>query len=92
MNDMLSVWKSCGNCADIPCAKKQEDERCLDDWFAYCDDWHPLHCPFCGGTLSGLRRSQGHFIRHCYNCHFEFPIDKDGNPRRASDEKERQNV
>lgn len=77
----MSDWKSCGNCRISSCG-----------WNCDGDGWEKIPCPFCGGTLSGLRRSGGHFIRHCYNCHLEFPIDKDGMPRRVNDEKERENV
>ena len=45
-----------------------------------------IRCPLCKGTLSGLRRSGGHFIRHCYSCNFDFPIDKDGNAIRLKEE------
>ena len=45
-------------------------------------------CPYCGGLLSGFRRSNGHFIRHCYSCHFDFQIDKNGNARRAEEVKD----
>lgn len=78
-------YKSCENCGDRKCAELMAAEG-LDISGTCEDDWRPLPCPMCGGTLSGLRRSHGHFIRHCYSCNFDFPIDKHGNVRRLQDD------
>ena len=73
-----------------------ECDTCIHNRGSYCDaeacnggdgyeDNRVRLCPACGGRLSGLRRSQGHFIRHCYSCHLEFPIDARGNARRVEE-------
>ena len=86
----MSDWKSCGNCLnDKGLCQRDLEWACIKKDFKL---WEKIPCPFCGGTLSGLRRSNGHFIRHCYSCNFDFPIDKDGMPRRVNDEKEGKNV
>ena len=80
----MSNWKSCENCGDRSC---YEDMKKIGEFDLTVprDDWRKMPCPFCGGSMSGLRRSNKHFVRHCYSCHMEFPIDRYGNPRRVDD-------
>ena len=39
-----------------------------------CSLWIKLRCPSCGGILSEIRYQNGRRLRHCYSCHFEFPV------------------
>ena len=63
-------WKSCYNCSDRKCAE-WIDQNPNFDMSVPCDDWKPIPCPLCGGTLSKVRESNGKKYRHCYSCHME---------------------
>ena len=77
-------YKSCENCLnDKGLCHRDLKRTCIKKDFKL---WEKIPCPLCKGTLSGLRRSGGHFIRHCYSCNFDFPIDKDGNAIRLKGE------
>ena len=41
-------------------------------WDGDCDEGRVYSCPFCGGKLSTIRKSEGREYRHCYSCHFEW--------------------
>lgn len=63
-------YKSCGNCG--------RGKECR--YYTICIPqvnfplWEQIECPLCGGTLSEIRYHNDKKYRHCYACHFEFPI------------------
>lgn len=63
---MRDNYKDCNNCF----------WRCQPDCYNTCfeyDQWAPIPCPYCCGTLSTIRiDDSGKTYRHCYACHFEF--------------------
>lgn len=59
-------WKSCGNCRLRGCPYDDGEDACVF--------WERIPCPDCGGTLSTLRTNGERHWRHCYSCHFEFPV------------------
>ena len=68
----MSNWQTCENC------EFQNNEDFCDRCFCH-DEWRPIPCPFCGGSLSEITEHKikvgdeekiRHY-RHCFSCHFE---------------------
>ena len=71
--------RSCGNCRyknfNSLCYVKI-DKGTVHDLppSRICQYWEGFRCPSCGGILSDIRYQNGRRLRHCYSCHFEFPV------------------
>lgn len=75
--------KSCENC----CHRGTGYYRCDScRRLPYRPGWFRIECPFCGWALSEIRTNGPEPMRHCYGCHFDFPVDENGNARREVEE------
>lgn len=65
-------WMFCNNCNNY---KRCIIEKTFPKVKENCECWTPMLCR-CGGSLSTIREHNGNKYRHCYACHFEFPVNK----------------
>ena len=72
-------YKSCGNCRIYDRCIYEKPCVVIDPFtfetIKQYHGWRPMPCPKCGGILSEVREHAGKKFRHCYACHFEFPIE-----------------
>lgn len=69
----MANWRNCENCKDQECYQFMKERGIVTE--EICDDWEPLPCKYCHGSLSVLRYHNGRPYRHCASCNFEFYED-----------------